>query len=726
MTRGTGFVRTMSTILSFLGSARASRAGLGAPAEALVDSSPPPALFATTPGRKVRATGRKAERRVGRAVSRQTLAAWALLTLLLPPVLASSANASTPRASATNAAPSDAFALRRFEWIPPFKAPRTLLPLVPRRFPISAVRDLEVAGQRLWASVQVTGQSNTPARGGRLWLYQDSANFLEPASGPLEQHSVLTLFGQDDVLWLAINGGIAALDLNPNQIVPFGGPQGMTSTNIVGIGRVEATTVALGHWGLLWGLPPGATNFVRASTIAPSADPRAPVAWIGFVTSGEWMLAVGPAGVAARHHRSPQWVQFQDELENGSPFLTPPRLTCAAGDGDGGFWVGTDAGLHWIHPESNLIENRFWTPVVTVPGGLGMSVAPGFQPSAAAYAMAQERIMQGIRDRMRDRARQARNNLRLRHPVSPYWPTSRLPGAVTALHRDGNFLWVATRDGASVLRSRVLLLHQPTRRWVGWFPVAAPITCMASDGQRLWIGSDISKSPGAPAVFAAEKLPLIAVSQTAWTKDAIPPAELTGRLAALPVKERAVLAFFGADPAKVVELLAPAGEADSGADAETLFLMAFAHDAVGLNRPDLLDHYVDRLRAEHPESPFTELAASVRSARPAALNPGESADTPPRETSPAPAADPPEAAPLPSAPPAAPALTEDSALATRAAAVMSRRDLSRDGWLNPVEFRLWRGPQADFAAADLDHNGQVDLQEIGQMLGPEEAGSPPP
>lgn len=648
---------------------------------------------------------------------------WTLLILLLvaPAWLGADIHTDDPARllkGASNAVPGDAFRLRRFEWIPPFKGPRTLVPLVPRRLPIASVQDLEIAGQRLWASVQVVGQSNTPPRAGRLWLYQESANFIEPATGPIDQHSILTLFGREGALWMGVNGGMAALDLNLNQIVPFGGPQGMFSTNIVGIGRVEETTVALGHWGLLWGMPPGATNFTRASTVAPSADPRSPEPWIHFVTSGDWMMAVSPSGLAARHHRSPQWVQFREQLANGSPFLTPPRFTCAAGDGDGGFWVGGDAGLHWINPESNLVENRFWTPVLTVPGGLGMSVAPGFQPSAAAYVLAQERVMQGVRDRMRDRARQARSNLRLKHPVSPYWPTSRLPGAVTALHRDGNFLWVATRDGASVVRSRVLLLHQPTRRWVGWFPVAAPITCMTSDGQRLWIGSDVSKSSGAPALFAADKVPMIAVPQTAWIKDAIPPAELTERLAALPVKERAVLAFFGGDAARVVELLAPTGEPDPEADAETLFLLAFAHDAVGLNRPEVLDDYVERLRTRHPESPFAELASGVRSARAAALNPGEAEAPPPPDTPPA--EPPPDQAPPPgSVPLTSPANrspVEASELAARAAEAMARHDLSRDGGLNPVEFRLWRGLQADFPGADLDRNGQVDALELERLL----------
>ena len=122
-------------------------------------------------------------------------------------------------------------------------------------------------------------------------------------------------------------------------------------------------------------------------------------------------------------------------------------------------------------------------------------------------------------------------------------------------------------------------------------------------------------------LFAVDRLALVAVPQASWVKDAIGIEELAERLAALPPKERATLAFFGSDPERVVELLAPSGDAAPDADAETLFLLAFAHDAVGLNDPETLDHYVNRLRLEHPESPFAELAGAVRSARPAATAP---------------------------------------------------------------------------------------------------------
>ena len=43
----------------------------------------------------------------------------------------------------------------------------------------------------------------------------------------------------------------------------------------------------------------------------------------------------------------------------------------------------------------------------------------------------------------------------------------------------------------------------------------------------------------------------------------------------LPPREQAIQSFFGSNPAKVVELLEPAG---TNSDAESLFLLAFAHD----------------------------------------------------------------------------------------------------------------------------------------------------
>lgn len=626
----------------------------------------------------------------------------------------------------TNTAPPDALVLRRFEWIPPFASPRVIAAQFPRDKPVISVEHLLVADKRLWAALRPRQDTNLVPGRGRLWSYTDSRGLLEPVRGVLEIHSITALAADQRRLWLGLNGGLASLEFSSGIVDPYGPAQGFVSSDIAGVGLIDGTVVALGRYGILWGMVPGSSNFIRASDAAPSDNPRAPSPWIRFATSRDWMGAVSDATVALRHRRGQQWIALRDELANGSPRLDAPRFGCLAGDGDGGFWIGSDAGLHWINPESNITENRFAPLTVTIPGGLGMSVAAGYQPSPAAFALARERVMSQIRDRMRDRARYARASAGLRDPINPIWPTSRLPGGVTALCRDGELLWIAATDGRNANRSRILLLHQPTRRWIGWFSVGAPVNAVAVDSQRLWLGLDVTRSPGLSPLLVVNRPPLVAVPPTKWVKDALSPEELGDRLSALPLKEQAVLAFFGGQSRRVVELLAPEGEPTEDTDAESLFLLAFAHDLIGLNDPDRLDHFVDLLRARHPDSLFTELASGVRSARPAVRVEEEPQPLPRLEPVEVvvEAVSVPEEPPAPTAPP-----PSDLALLTpeevlRIEIVLNKRDLNRDGSLNPVEFRLWLGPQADFAKADTNQDGQVSSAEIHRILR-EEVQQPP-
>ncbi|HAB19901.1 MAG TPA: hypothetical protein DCE44_26150 [Verrucomicrobiales bacterium] len=614
--------------------------------------------------------------------------------------------------AATNAAPPDALALRRFEWIAPFPTPRVIAAKFPRENPVVSVEKLLVANSQVWAALRPRRATNLPSGWGRLWSYSDQQGSLEPVRGALEMHSVNAMAADARRLWLALDGGLASLDFSSHIVDAYGPAQGFASTNLAGVGLVEGTVVAMGRFGMIWGLLPGTTNFIRANNAAPTENPRLPSPWSWFATSGDWLAGVAPTGVAVRNWRSQEWISMRDEFANGSPSLDPPVFNCVTGDGEGGFWLGSNLGLHWINPASSVVENRFITLPITVPGGLGLAVAQGFQPTAAAYEIARQRVMNGVRERMSDRARYARANVNRKEPIDPAWPTSRIPGGVTALCRDGPMLWVATKDGANVSRARVLLMHQATRRWVGWFSVGAPVLTMAADAKRLWLGLDSSRSPGLSPLLVVDRPPLLAVPQTQWTKDTISAEELGTKLANLPVKERAVLAFFDHDPEKVVELLAPDGEASDDADAETLFLLAFAYDLIGLNQPDRLDHFIGLLRERHPDSLFAELVGNVRSARAApALDLDEGSKKEAEIVAPTP---PPESDSTP-APSVSETVPNDNKSA-RAEAVLAKRDLNRDGQLNVIEFRLWLGSKADFPKADTSKDGQVDAAEILQLL----------
>ncbi len=599
-----------------------------------------------------------------------------IFLLLVLAVFAGRADVSVQKP--TNAVPADAFVLHRFELVPPFVAPRLIGAQFPPAIPMASVEAMAFSEGRLWLSARPRGATALPDGAGKLWVFTLDSNVLEPVGGVLEPRMVNALHAAGGRLWLGVDGGAARFNPETRGVDTFGTARGLSATNLLGFVDMDAGLLTLGQSGGLYSLARGAANFTRLSPPAPTENLRESDPWRFFAGSRDWLLAASDHAIANRNIRGTQWLPLKDELGRNSPRLEPPTLRCAAGDGDGGFWLGSDAGLHWLNPDNGGVENRFVPVGVTVPGGLGIALAPGFQVSAAGYVMARTRVMAGVRDRMRLRARLARAGADAGLTLSPVVPMSRLPGGVTALLQDNAFLWVATTDGANTNRARLLLLHTPSRRWVGWFLVGSPVRSLAANDRFLWLGLDVTRAPAGTPLIALEKLPLTGVPPVRWTPDALKPEELGTKLASLSVKERAIYAFFGGEPAKVVELLAPDGQAREGIDAESLFLLAFAHDATGLGQPERLDQFLAQLRTQFPDSLFTEIADSVRPVARAAA---------PKE-------------------PAGETVAE----------VIARRDLDGDGKLNPIEFKLWRGPTADFKAADKNGDGQVDTAELEAVL----------
>jgi hypothetical protein len=237
---------------------------------------------------------------------------------------------------------------------------------------------------------------------------------------------------------------------------------------------------------------------------------------------------------------------------------------------------------------------------------------------------------------------------------------------------------------------------------------------------------------------AIPKHPLLAIPIAKWQANSIAPEEMQAKLAGLPRPERAVLAFFANDPVQVVRLLASdpdlavqfaiaapdAEEAMAALDAEQLFLLAFAHDPIGLDQPDQYRIYLDNLHQRFPKSPY---ALATR-----ALLQGPTVPTP---ALPGLAADPQTKSnprsihggalendlvestatePLPDRDPSEPPPNET----ITAVSIMARRDLNRDGTLNLVELRLWLGPEASMEAFDLDGDGKISLEELDMILQP--------
>ena len=599
--------------------------------------------------------------------------------------------AATPKAN--DQEPPDALALRPLEWIPPFRQFRVVPVRFPETTPMAGVHSLAVGGDRVWISAGPWADTNLPTGTGRLWTFHPSDNRMEPVRGALEVHAIAGLLTRGRQLWLNIDGGLATLDPNTYTVDPFGSAQGFTSPRPVGVADTRRGLLALGDSGTLFRLSADQRTFLRHEGAAPVQDPRDPSPWRHFAGSGDWVVAATESSISFRHADAPQWTALRDALRPIGPDLQPATVAAVVGDGEGRFWVGTDAGLWLVEGESGRIESRERNGFMTVPGGLGIRIAPGMKPTAAAIATARERVQAGIRERMKLRARYARAAREMGRRLDPVTPRSRIPGEVLALASDRGFLWVATADPQFQGRSRVLLFHPGSRKWVGWFPIGFPVRCLAVDDRHLWIGVDARAARSTP-LFAVEKAPILSVPSARWTPDEIDPADIAAKVAALPPSEQRVYSFFSGDHARVIALSEP-----ETTDEEGLFLRAMSHDALGLDISSSLVLNLETLVRRFPNGLYAALATNLlptltgtRSAAPAVTVPS----TVPTPT-PTPRPDP------------APAETID------AAALMERRDLNGDGKLNIVELRLWLGPKTELGVWDRNGDGAIDLTEISAV-----------
>lgn len=674
------------------------------------------------------------------------MAAW-LIAVVLPAGAA-------PLVTNTSPVP-DAFVIQRFELLPAVQPTPALKPVIfPRDNPQAKVEELLYFSEKLWITARARTASPAPAPT-KIWVYDFPTDRLNPVKGVLEQYNPNSLWGHGREVWMAVHGGVAAFHSTTFQVEGFDANRGLSTTRVAGITEAHGRLLVLAESGAVFGLDRTGENFESIGSPAPAANPRAPDVWRQLASSGTSILALGNHTAAGRHALGTQWTSFGDSLAAGHTRPTPLRLNDASGDGMGGFWIGSDSGLHWVDAGNGTTDNWYWAPGVAIHSGLPAVFTPATRPSPASISAAYDRVLAGIRDRMRDRARLARLRLETRRPYDPVTPSSRLPGAVRAVKSDQQWLWIATTDGNYTARSRILLFHQPTRKWVGWFLVSLPVTTICPSDQLVFLGIDANSAPAGNPLLAFEKRAMTGIHSSKWVSDELTDGELGDRLAKMPVRERAALAFFAGDARRVVDLLEPN---QTTATAEELFLLAFAHDALGLDdRSKLLEH-MDQLQQRWPDSPFAEAvrgfrpALAAQSATPQRVVPDpttnptanqraapvpdpipETAQVPAiplptsaASTAPVPATVPP-AAGLPQRPPEpapeveppasvkpAPATAKPAPLpdAQLLAKVLELHDKDKDGLINKREYREWMGEVKSFDSFDIDEDGKLGPVEI--------------
>jgi hypothetical protein len=571
------------------------------------------------------------------------------------------------------------FTLRPFDMLPVLRAARMLPIAFPSTEPVAVVEHLATANGKVWAIAMPRGITNRPPQSGLLWVFDPDANHLSPIGGNYESHFPNSVVPYNGEIWSTLDNEVVSLDADRMILTKFGPPQGITGPWFAGLAPSMRTLFALSEEGVLFRLDREGKAWTRLQNAAPGENPKRPAECRFFAASGDWLLALGNRFAAARHVDAPEWAAFPTILQPIQPGLETAQVRAVAGDGDGGFWIGTDAGLYRLLAETGSIEEHLHPVTMDIRGGLDAVVPRGFQPSAGMYAESRQRVMDQVRSRMLMRARYARVGLETKKSLSPVVPSSRVAGGVTALLMDNGFLWVATTDGPNIIRGRISVMHIATRKWLGWFGTPAPIRSLAADRRVVWAGLDLHYTPSPTAILAIDKAPILATPAAQWIPDAIAEKELTSKASRLPPKEQTVYHFFAGDYEAVSNQLG--GTNQISADDQSLFLLAAAYDPIGLDQPVKLDETIDLLKHRFPKSVFAELAERLRPHKAIAAAAGL-----------------PEAVPL------------------TALDAMKQHDVDGDGKLSAIELKVWLGDRFKLESYDADGDGKLDLQELDVLL----------
>ena len=102
------------------------------------------------------------------------------------------------------------------------------------------------------------------------------------------------------------------------------------------------------------------------------------------------------------------------------------------------------------------------------------------------------------------------------------------------------------------------------------------------------------------------KKEVLSVPPDQWMSDDIPDSELTSKIAKCTIIDQARYAFFTGNYEELARLLG--GKTMEELDMESLILLAWSHDSLGLNKPDLAKKYLEEILIRKPSYDIVRLA----------------------------------------------------------------------------------------------------------------------
>lgn len=427
------------------------------------------------------------------------------------------------------------------------------------------------------------------SRRGRLWslpLDGESPALFEPGLLPGSLNSFLL---ENERLWVA-GATVGCLELKTCSFRQFGLHEGLTSQGISSLAFAGGHLFATGDAFRTYQLEPGSSRW-RELKLPParlSSGTGNPCLiaghnrWLGYL-AGSVLLYDVPAAT---------WTNLQ-ELK---------LIHCLAADASG-FWFGGYEGLRRYDLDRHAFES--WQPPTGIQGLSHIPLWPeaigqplGSEPAASKAAEIIERFLKGLQ---KERTRLHLEKANKKGPIDPLHLGWRLPSDISALAHDGDFLWLGTFN-------RVLLIYKPTRSLVACCPVEGNVSSLAVSERELWVGT----AYGRQLLTRMQKQPLLAIPRSRWVPLAISADERAHLVNGLPVRDQAKYAFYAGDDARVAHLLRNVNP--DKATLEEMFLLAFAYDATGLDKPDQARAWFERIGSLYPDSPWATTAAEFLAA----------------------------------------------------------------------------------------------------------------
>ncbi len=462
---------------------------------------------------------------------------------------------------------------------------------------------LEVPEPVADAPAEATGDHNlnkVNVDAARLWILDPQAGSLTRATGPLSTNHIISLFSSGDTLWAGSgDAGIISWDTRQNTFQQYTGSEGLSSTNQYGVVAGEAGVFALGgEKGLSW-LAPGQSKRVDV--------PMDPTRGFNLPHIGEARqlalsaknLLLFSQGLICKNLQSNQWVRIDQSITAALGPAGLGRVTQMIGDGQGGFWVGSDSGLYFVDAETGSLRSQLLLQSFSLAPLPRLQLPPGMVVPQALQAQSREGEVDQLLSRVLDLRHRWTCSVKT-NPAAPnvFKPTSRLPGAPVALASDGDLLWVLSAEAHTPF-SFCLMLYDPAKH--EWIKNSAVIhgerPYLLTGAGKAWV---ISASPQQMELHSFDRKQWLNISQR--ISDEVGAEEPAAFVSKLSPGQEAVWRIFWGEPDRAIRLLSELINFDP--NPESLFLLSLAHDPDGLNHPEEQRKFLQRLMEDFPESAF--------------------------------------------------------------------------------------------------------------------------